>query len=120
VGTAVKGLDGAWRVQLDADDSSIDFVRILLFTDFSKLVDEKELSALPLPSGPAAPVRPQTDTMAAPAKPNFAAAPGPISTGSAATPAPTAAVVVRTHHPVRQSSAAPEAASNPVDQEPTP
>ncbi len=62
----VKGLDGSWRVQLDADEASIDFVRIMLFTDFSKLVDQKELSALPLPVGSGAPVKPQTVTMAAP------------------------------------------------------
>jgi rod shape-determining protein MreC len=67
VGTAVKGLDGVWRVQLDAAESSIDFVRIILFTDFSKLVDQKELSALPLPPGPPAPTSPQTVIMAAPA-----------------------------------------------------
>lgn len=50
VGTAVKGLDGAWRVRLDADETSIDFVRILLFKDFSKLVNLQELAQ---PSAPA-------------------------------------------------------------------
>ena len=52
VGTAVKGLDGSWRVRLDADESSIDFVRILLFKDFSLLADQKEL-AQPAPPPPA-------------------------------------------------------------------
>ena len=45
IGTAVKGLDGQWRVRLDADQSSIDFVRILLFKDFSVLASQQELAA---------------------------------------------------------------------------
>jgi rod shape-determining protein MreC len=53
VGTAVKGLDGSWRVRLDADSSSIDFVRILLFKDFSLLANQQELSLLTPPSAPA-------------------------------------------------------------------
>lgn len=89
VGTAVKGLDGAWRVQLDADETSIDFVRILLFTDFSKLADQKELSALTLPAGSSGPVKPQTVVMAAPT-PSGAAKPAPAAGGSSAAPAATA------------------------------
>jgi rod shape-determining protein MreC len=57
VGTAVKGLDGAWRVRLDADESSIDFVRILLFRDFSLLANQQELSQ-PSPPSPQSPVAP--------------------------------------------------------------
>ncbi len=37
VGSVVKGFDGAWRVALDSDSAPIDFVQILLFTDFSQL-----------------------------------------------------------------------------------
>ena len=37
VGVAVVGLDGEWRVRLDSDDAPIDYVRILMFTDFSQL-----------------------------------------------------------------------------------
>jgi rod shape-determining protein MreC len=74
VGTAVKGLDGIWRVRLGADESSIDFVRILLFTDFSRLVDQKELSQTPIPPVRQAPGAQQAVTTppavgAAPAKP---------------------------------------------------
>lgn len=91
VGTVVKGLDGTWRVQLDADESSIDFVRIILFTDFSKLVDQKELSALPLPAGGPAPAAPKSVTMTAPSdvpKPAPASsAPGaPVGLVSGASP----------------------------------
>jgi rod shape-determining protein MreC len=49
VGTAVKGLDGRWRVVLASDRAPIDFVRILLFQDFTELVNQKELAKLPPP-----------------------------------------------------------------------
>ncbi len=55
VGTAVKGLDGVWRVRLDADETAIDFVRILLFKDFSQLVNQQELSQSAIPPAPSAP-----------------------------------------------------------------
>ncbi len=67
VGTAVKGLDGAWRVRLDADENSIDFVRILLFKDFSRLVNQAELAQPRLSEAPAPPRGPaQTVTVAPP------------------------------------------------------
>jgi len=49
VGVAYKALDGKWRVVLSADASSIDFVRILKFNDFSQLADEKALAPGPVP-----------------------------------------------------------------------
>jgi rod shape-determining protein MreC len=72
VGTAVKGLDGRWREVLASDKAPIDFVRILLFQDFTQLVNEKALEERRLP-GPTAggPTPPQT------AKPAEAAAPSP-------------------------------------------
>jgi len=85
VGTAVKGLDGSWRVRLDADESSIDFVRILLFKDFSQLANQQELAQPAAPSAPppaaAAPPAP------APLKPAPATAASVVSVG-AARPAP--------------------------------
>jgi rod shape-determining protein MreC len=50
VGTVVKGFDGAWRVQLDSDAAPIDYVQILLFTDFSQLIREKDLAPKDLPT----------------------------------------------------------------------
>ncbi len=38
VGVAVKDLRGVWRVRLYSDRSAIDFVRVLLFQDFSQKV----------------------------------------------------------------------------------
>ncbi|WP_310539867.1 rod shape-determining protein MreC [Phenylobacterium sp.] len=56
VGVAVKGLDGRWRVILASDAAPIDFVRILLFQDFSQLekAQKEELDKMPAPppSGP--------------------------------------------------------------------
>jgi len=49
VGAAVKGLDGRWRVVLTSDRAPIDFVRILLFQDFTQLVNQKELAQTPTP-----------------------------------------------------------------------
>jgi rod shape-determining protein MreC len=69
VGTAVKGLDGAWRVRLDADETAIDFVRILLFKDFAQLVNQQELAQPAKSSPPPAPVLAQPAAQAPPSKP---------------------------------------------------
>jgi rod shape-determining protein MreC len=50
VGTIVRGIDGGWRVSLDADASPIDDVQILLFKDFSQLVNEQALAPKDLPT----------------------------------------------------------------------
>ena len=49
VGTAVKGLDGRWRVVLASDRTPIDFVRILLFEDFTQVLNNKQLDVMPVP-----------------------------------------------------------------------
>jgi rod shape-determining protein MreC len=68
VGSIVKGLDGAWRVSLDADAAPIDFVRILLFKDFSQIATSADLAPGVLPS---------TNTDAPEAPPPTAAKPAP-------------------------------------------
>ncbi|PVM91308.1 rod shape-determining protein MreC [Caulobacter endophyticus] len=89
VGAAVKGLDGRWRVVLFADSTSIDYIRILLFKDFSQLADQQALAAKVLPPvitenpdqsilGPARPAppppaAPATTAPAAPATPGTSA-----------------------------------------------
>ena len=50
VGTVVRGLDGGWHVALDSDAAPIDFVQILLFTDFSQLADAQALAPKELPT----------------------------------------------------------------------
>ena len=74
VGVAVKGLDGSWRVRLYADDAPIDFVRILLFKDFSQLADLKELSGSVVPPLPASQAAQIAALAAAAPKPPPAAA----------------------------------------------
>jgi len=49
VGVAVQGLDGTWRVRLDSDSAPIDYIRILQFTDFSQLANDKDLATPVLP-----------------------------------------------------------------------
>ena len=104
VGTAVKGLDGGWRVRLDADQSSIDFVRILLFKDFSLMANQQELGQLAQPPASvpsaraAAPVASASTPPAVsiapprpappPAQPSSAPAPAPQAAPSAAAAAP--------------------------------
>lgn len=88
VGVAVKGLDGRWRVALASDSAPIDYVRILLFQDFSQLVNTQELNRTappPLISAPGV----------TPPAPGVAPAPTPappptvtLRSAPAATPAP--------------------------------
>ena len=99
VGVAVKGLDGNWRVRLDADGSAIDFVRILLFKDFSQLVNQQELAqpatpaaSAPLPGPPmtvtvAPPPKPAGPPGARPAPPPAAASDTPAASSASPTPA---------------------------------
>lgn len=49
VGRVVKGLDGRWRVVLDADSDSIDWIRIMKFRDYAQLVDRQALEQTQLP-----------------------------------------------------------------------
>lgn len=48
IGVAAKGIDGTWRVKLFSDRGAIDYVRIMLFEDFSQLIRPEELNAPPL------------------------------------------------------------------------
>ena len=109
IGTAVKGLDGVWRVRLDASAASIDYVRVLMFKDFSQLVDLKALAAPHPPPSPPVLTPPTTATPSAPAPAPAAAGPpaGPVAPArpQAATPAP----------PRRPASAAPRAYQRPAD-----
>jgi rod shape-determining protein MreC len=73
VGVVASSLDG-WRVTLDSDAAPIDFVRILLFKDFSQLVAPGSIAPTALPplstAPPAAPPR-----VAPPGSPSPAVAP---------------------------------------------
>ena len=47
IGEAVKGVDNVWRVRLYSNRSPIDFVKIMLFKDFSALPNADELLKSP-------------------------------------------------------------------------
>jgi len=87
VGVAVKGLDGRWRVVLAADKAPIDFVRILLFEDFTQVADTKKLVHVvaPPPTPGASTLPPPTPESKLPAT---AAPAGAAPAAAAATPAP--------------------------------
>jgi rod shape-determining protein MreC len=75
VGTAVKGLDGRWRLVLASDRAPIDFVRILLFQDFTQVANLKALNQMQVPpptagagTTPVTPPQPAAPAAAAQAK----------------------------------------------------
>ncbi len=80
VGSVVRGFDDEWRVALDSDEAPVDFVQILLFTDFSQLAPPASLAPTALPTTATAPPPPPSSTLQAPrptqstgaAKPAFA------------------------------------------------
>ena len=90
VGRAVKGLDGRWRIVLDADADAIDWIRILKFKDYSQLADQRALAATHLP--PVITENPDDRIITAPAPaPKTTAAPAPVTRAPASVPAPTTA-----------------------------
>jgi len=106
VGVAVKGLDGRWRVVLASDKAAIDFVRILLFEDFTQVAHRAGLDQVtPPPPTPGYTTLPPPPTVVAP--PPAAAPPA----GAAASVAPGA---------TPQPKAAPPATPAPKAATPTP
>src|SRR5205085_8001029 len=108
VGYVVKGLDGRWRVVLASDRAPIDYVRILLFEDFTQVANRAGLDKVevppPTPGVPPSNALPDADSAQAAA----AAALGPTVAGTtpaapakpdaaAKTAAPAAAKIGRAH-----------------------
>ncbi|HEX3406029.1 MAG TPA: rod shape-determining protein MreC, partial [Caulobacteraceae bacterium] len=91
VGTVVKGFDGGWRVALDSDAAPIDYVQILLFTDFSQLANEQALAPKELPTAmteePSQSIAPPIPTTAAKPAAGVAARPAAAGAAAAAKPA---------------------------------
>ncbi|MES2035998.1 MAG: rod shape-determining protein MreC, partial [Pseudomonadota bacterium] len=107
VGHAVKGLDGRWRVVLDADSTAIDWVRIMKFRDYAQLVDRKALEQTQLP--PVITENPDDRIVRAPAPASVATPPTTPATTPAA-PRPAAATPAR---PAATTST-PRAAATPT------
>ncbi|ODT87681.1 rod shape-determining protein MreC [Phenylobacterium sp. SCN 70-31] len=95
VGVAVRGLDGRWRVALAADKAPVDYVRILLFEDFTQLARTQNLT----PAG-APPPTPGAETL--PPPPRLVAPPP-----TAATPAPKAGASAPAASPARGGATPP-------------
>ena len=95
VGTAVKGLDGRWRVVLASDRTPIDFVRILLFEDFTQVLNQKQLDVMPVPP----PTQGSQVVGLVPPTPAAKAAAPPAATPPSATPGATAPAAAPTPKP---------------------
>lgn len=106
VGRAVKGLDGRWRVVLDADSGAIDWVRIMKFRDYAQLVDREALEQTQLPPV----ITENPDDRILKARP---ATPEPTPPAPA-TPRPAAAA------PARPATPAPAPAATPAPAQPRP
>ena len=94
VGEAVKGVDGVWRVRLYANRAPIDFVKVLLFKDFSQLPNADALLRSPEPSAvlPAPPLPKVDANSAASAATQAAAASSQASPAAAIAPLKTTPV----------------------------
>lgn len=100
VGTAVKGLDGRWRVVLASDRAPIDFVRILLFQDFTQVVNLRALNQMPTPPPP----------------PGGALAPAPKAAEAAAPAPPAPKPEVKTAGPATADAAKPPPKPKPASE----
>lgn len=79
IGVAAKGIDGSWRVKLFSDRGAVDYVRVLLFEDFSQLIEPDALNAPPLAA---------LDTVAGAPAINAPAAPEPAASAPASAASP--------------------------------
>ena len=79
VGVAEQDMRGVWRIRLYSDSGAIDFVRVLVYGDFSQMVDQAKLAeaALPPLDAPDAAKVKAAETAPPPAAP-AASAPVPI------------------------------------------
>ena len=94
VGVAIKGLDNRWRVVLASDKAAVDYVRILLFQDFTQVVNRAGLEKVEVPPAtpgastlpPSAATPPAVPPPATPPPATVRPAPGPAPRPAGATP----------------------------------
>lgn len=111
VGEAVQGIDGGWRVRLYADRAPIDFVKVLLFKDFSQLPNAESLLRSP----------PVNQVLPAPVVPNVATNTAASATGasSGSASASAASTAAKPATATASSSAAPKpVAAKPIAPKP--
>lgn len=127
VGAAVKGIDGQWRVALASDAAPIDYVRILLFEDFSQLANFQELGRMTLPPptqgspqsvgvapAPAAPATAPTTAAPRPAPQAAPPATGPTTAPAARPPATATLPATRPATPAPPATARPQTTPPPA------
>ncbi|MFT4073974.1 MAG: rod shape-determining protein MreC [Asticcacaulis sp.] len=104
VGEAVQGVDGVWRVRLYSNRSAIDFVKVLLFKDFSQLPNADTILRTP----------PVSDVLPPPAQPVAqTSASASASSGVASSSASVAANVKASSASASTASAPPKPQSGP-------
>jgi len=103
-----------WRVRLYSDRSSIDYVRVMLFVDFSQLVDE---AALNTRSAPPVTAAEKAQVEAAVAARTASPRPGSADVPTTA-PKPPAAKPAATQKPVSQKPASQKPAAAPAGAQP--
>ena len=117
VGVATRDLRGVWRVRLYADRQAIDYVRMLSFEDFGKLVDAQALAAKdPPPLDPSQQAQLEAALAARTAPPPAAASPPANGTAtsapaSSASPPPVTPPTTTTVKPAKPS---PTSAGSPT------
>ncbi len=84
VGVAEQDIRGVWRIRLYSESGEIDFVRVLVFDDFSQMVDQAKLAEPAMP--PLSPAD-EAKVKAAEAPPPPGAQPVVSAAGALATPA---------------------------------
>jgi rod shape-determining protein MreC len=92
VGVAQQDIRGVWRIRLYSDNANIDFVRVLVYDDFSQMVDQAKLAAPsmpPLSAAAAAQVK-AAETKPPAAPPAATVAPGAVTGAPVVTPSPAA------------------------------
>jgi len=124
VGRAVKGLDGRWRVVLASDRAPVDYVRVLLFEDFTQLANRAELDRTdappPMAGAPTLPPPAPEAPAAAPATPTPKVTPPTGSAAPAATAPATPAPKTATPAPKTVTPAAKTVAPAPKTVSPAP
>ena len=113
VGVAAKDYRGVWRVRLYSDRAAIDFVRILVFDDFSQMVSQAQLAQSAMPA-----LTPEEQAQLEAARTAaMKPAPTPTVPGAPQTPDPSARPVAappaRLHTPIADAGPAPPKAMNP-------
>ncbi len=114
VGVAAKDYRGVWRVRLYSDRAAIDFVRILVFDDFSQMVNQAELADSSLPAlTPEEQAQLEAARTAASKPPSTPPTSAPTSAPTTSPPdAPAPAQASPPPRPARQDAPAPAASSS--------